>query len=162
MKILYYGGQKSGKSHLAEEKILSLSLQKPVYIATYDDSYNDYEMHKKIALHQKRRGDSFITVQEPLMLHEVVKDGGFYLIDCLSMWILNLLEKQIDYQPILEKLLSTDATIVFVLNDVNRGIIPDGALSRRYVDLSGVIGQSVAFVCDEVYEVVLGLPKRIK
>ncbi len=162
MKVLYYGGQKSGKSHLAEEKILSLCSKKPFYIATYDNKYNDSEMHKKIQMHKNRRGDSFRTIQEPLMLHKVLKSGEFYLIDCLSMWILNIIQKDIEYKPILKQLLKIDATIVFVLNDVNRGIIPSNALSRRYVDLSGIIGQEVASMCDEVYEVVLGLPKRIK
>ena len=162
MKVLFYGGQKSGKSHLAEEKILQMATTKPFYVATYDNSFNDCEMQEKIDLHRQRRLHDFITLEEPCFLDRVIEDDGFYLIDCLSMWILNILEKEIDHEKILQTLLHSDAHIVFVLNDVNRGIIPDNPLSRRYVDLTGIIGQEVAACCDEVYEVVLGLPKRLK
>jgi len=162
MKILYVGGQKSGKSRLAEQKILEIAPKKPYYLATYDNRYADKEMQQRLQKHRQQRKERFVTVEEPLFLDRVVQSGESYLIDCLSMWILNLLEANMPYEKILESVLQTDANIVFVLNSVGSGIIPDNALSRKYIDLSGIIGQQVAQSCDEVYEAVVGLPKRLK
>jgi len=162
MKILYFGGQKSGKSRLSEQKVLSLAKEKPFYIATYDNSYADAQMQERLAKHLARRVDRFETIEESIYLDRVIEDGGCYLVDCLSMWLMNVLEKEVDYLPILQNVLKCDADIVFVLNDVSRGIIPLNALSRQYVDASGEIGQMVAAACDEVYEVVLGLERRLK
>ncbi len=162
MKILFIGGQKSGKSHLAEEKILFMSSKKPFYVATYDDTFEDLQMREKIAVHKKRREDRFITLQETLYIDRVLKDDEFYLIDCLSMWILNILQEGIDFERILGNVLKSNANIVFVLNDVNRGVIPQNELSRKFVDLSGIVSQMTARECDEVYEVVAGLTRRLK
>jgi adenosylcobinamide kinase/adenosylcobinamide-phosphate guanylyltransferase len=162
MKVLYVGGQKSGKSVLAEKKILEIAKEKPFYIATYDNRYGDDEMYQRLRKHQQRRHDRFITIEESLRLDLVIEDGKSYLVDCLSMWIMNILEAGIDYVSILETVLQKKADIVFVLNSVGEGIIPDNALARKYVDFSGVIGQITAASCDEVYEVVVGLEKRLK
>ena len=89
MKVLYFGGQKSGKSNLAEKKALELSSLQPYYIATYDNSYGDREMEIKISKHQNSREDNFITIEESKDLTKVIKDTNTYLIDCLSMWLLN-------------------------------------------------------------------------
>ena len=165
MKLLYLGGQKSGKSRLAEARTLELARergQRPIYLATYDDRYGDAEMAARLARHKARRQERFETIEEPIRLDRVVEDGGLYLVDCLSMWILNLLEAKIDYETILAPLLAREADLVFVLNDVGRGIIPDDPLTRRYVDMSGMIGQEVAAACDEVYEVVVGIERRLR
>lgn len=162
MKILYIGGQKSGKSSLAEKKVLEISTKKPYYIATYDNNFGDDEMQERIECHIQRRGDKFITIQEPLELAYVIKKGESYIIDCLSMWIMNILHAEAHYKIILQDILAIDANIVFVLNDVNSGIIPDNALSRKYIDTSGIVGQIVAQDCDEVYQVIAGLENRLK
>ena len=162
MKILYIGGQKSGKSSLAEKKILNISKKKPHYIATYDNSFGDKEMLKKLEIHKQRRQEKFITIEEPLFLDRVIKEDESYIVDCLSMWIMNLLVKGEDYENILQKILNTNADIVFVLNDVNSGVIPANKLSREFVDISGIVGQIVASGCDEVYQVVVGLENRLK
>ena len=162
MKILYVGGQKSGKSKLAEAKAVELARKKPYYIATYDNSYADAEMQQRLEKHKAQRKARFITIEEPLYLDRVIKTGEVYLVDCLSMWLLNLLEADVSYEAILERLLAKDADIVFVLNTVGSGIIPDNALARKYIDLSGTVGQIVAARCDEVYEAVVGLPKQLK
>ncbi len=162
MKILYIGGQKSGKSSLAEQKILQISTKKPYYIATYNNNFNDKEMQQRVDIHKKRREKNFITIEEPIELEKVIKRGENYIIDCLSMWILNILESKKDYKKILENILSIDANIVFVLNDVNSGIIPNNSLSRQYVDLTGIVGQIVASNSDEVYQVIVGLKNRLK
>jgi len=162
LKILYIGGQKSGKSSLAEKKILEICEKKPYYIATYDDGFGDIEMKERLKRHKMRREKSFITIEEPLNLDKIIKNKESYLVDCLSMWIMNLLESSEDYEQILEKVLATDANIVFVLNDVNSGIIPENSLSRKYIDTSGIVGQKVAKNCDEVYQIIVGLENRIK
>ncbi len=164
MKTLYYGGQKSGKSSLAEAKALELADQnRPVYIATYDDSYGDAEMAERIARHRAERAGRFVSVEEPRDLIGQIEPGGTYLIDCMSMWLLNTLEW--DEERVLaqiEALGAVDAHMVFVLNDVGSGVIPAERLSRTYVDRSGIVGQALARVCDEVYEVKLGLSLRLK
>jgi len=160
MKILYFGGQKSGKSLLAEKKALSLCA-KPYYIATYDNSFDDTEMQSRINRHKIQREDSFVTIESPKDLI-MIEQSKTYLVDCLSMWILNLIDDEKEIQKQLEFLESVEANIVFVLNDVGSGVIPMDKLSRKYVDLSGIVGQRVASFCDEVYEVKLGIEVRLK
>jgi len=164
MKILYYGGQKSGKSRLAETKALELIYdKKPYYIATYDNSYSDQEMQERLYRHQWQREDNFITIEEPFDLPSVINDKGTYLIDCISMWILNTIEIEIEvlFKQI-EALFTKSANIIFVLNDVNSGIIPREQQSRRFVDRTGILGQKLAHYCDEVYEVKLGIAIPLK
>jgi adenosylcobinamide kinase/adenosylcobinamide-phosphate guanylyltransferase len=164
MKTLYYGGQKSGKSLLAEQKSLSLAGdEKPYYIATYDNSYRDSEMHQRIETHKSQRKEAFITIEETKDLNAVIKDGQTYLIDCMSMWLLNTLDDALEnLMKELEHLAKKEAHIVFVLNDVSSGIIPLESMSRKYVDRSGIVGQKLAQLCDEVYEVKLGLEIKLK
>ena len=164
MKILYYGGQKSGKSSLAEKHILQLSKNsKPFYIATYDNSYNDPEMERRIDTHIARRGELFNTIEEPKKLNKVIKENSSYIVDCISMWILNNLEtNENELFNQLDDIAEKDANIVFVLNNVTEGVIPMDKTSRKFVDLTGVIGQRLAQLCDEVYEVKLGIPRRLK
>jgi len=163
MKILYFGGQKSGKSTLAEAKTLSMPTDKPIYLATYDNTFNDAEMANKITKHKLTRGDDFVTIEEAKYLSRVIKSHHTYLVDCLSMWILNRMdEEEEELIGELQTLANIDANIVFVLNDVSGGVIPNDPISRRFVDLSGLIGQAVARLCDEVYEVKLGMEVRLK
>ena len=164
MKTLYYGGQKSGKSLLAEQKALSLAGdEKPYYIATYDNSYGDSEMLERIEQHQSQRKKAFITIGETKNLNSIIKDGQTYLIDCMSMWLLNTLNDALEnLMEELELLAKKEAHIVFVLNDVSSGVIPLESMSRKYVDRSGIVGQKLAALCDEVYEVKLGLESKLK
>ena len=164
MKILYYGGQKSGKSLLAEQRALVLAGEsKPYYIATYDHSYGDLEMDRRIQRHQEQRKSSFHTIEESREILSMIDDGESYLIDCMSMWILNSMDS--DIESLLDEIDAIGdrkANIVFVLNDVNSGIIPIDSMSREYVDRSGIVGQRLVQICDEVYEVKLGLEVRLK
>ena len=164
MKVLYFGGQKSGKSRLAEQKALALAGDTtPTYIATYNKSFDDSEMRTRIARHRKDRNDTFVTVEEPLYLSRVIEPHGIYLIDCMSMWLLNTLEwNEAEVIAEIERLSAIDAMLIFVLNDVSRGVIPIDATSRKYVDRSGIVGQHLAAMCNEVYEVTLGLGRRLK
>jgi len=166
MFILYFGGQKSGKSKLAEKKAIQLAKKtnkKPFYIATYDDSYFDDEMKDRVKAHKKQRKNNFTTIEEITNLPKVIKKNETYLVDCVSMWILNNInhDKKVLLQQ-LKKLKKTKCNIVFVLNDVNSGVIPLDKLSRNYVDTTGIIGQKIANMSDEVYEVKLGLSLQLK
>jgi len=164
VKILYFGGQKSGKSRLAESKILTLTRdKKPYYIATYNSNYNDLEMQSRIEKHKLQRANRFITIEESFNLNSIIKDGNSYLIDCISMWIFNMLEHRLETLiDEIELLSKKDADIVFVLNDVNSGIIPLNRESRKFIDYTGVIGQKIVSICNEVYEVKFGIAIRIK
>jgi adenosylcobinamide kinase/adenosylcobinamide-phosphate guanylyltransferase len=163
MMILYFGGQKSGKSLMAEQKALELSKTKPYYIATYDNSYEDNEMQNRIDTHQTQRESNFITIEEPKELTKVIEPNGTYLIDCISMWILNTLNLDKEYLlNQLETISKQNSNIIFVLNDVNGGIIPFEKESREFVDRTGIIGQKLSSLCDEVYEVKFGLAVQLK
>jgi len=164
MKILFYGGQKSGKSKLAEAKTIELTYdKKPYYIATYDNSYEDREMQERLFTHQWQRENKFITIEEPYDLPLVIDYKGTYLVDCISMWILNTLDIEIEELfKQLELLAKKDANIIFVLNDVNSGIIPIDSQSRLFVDRTGIIAQKLTSFCDEVYEVKIGLARQLK
>jgi len=79
------------------------------------------------------------------------------------MWLLNTIDsKEYDMLTTLDALAQIDANIVFVLNDVSSGVIPLDTESRKYVDRSGIVGQKLAQLCNEVYEVKLGLGNRLK
>jgi len=164
MKILYWGASRSGKSMLAEERARELARGRQIgYIATYDGSYLDEEMRARVLLHRRRRGEEFVTIEESRDIANHIDSSQTYLIDCISMWILNTLDSDIDtLLGELKDISHRGANIIFVLNDVNSGIIPLDSQSRRYVDRSGLIGQELAKLCDSVYEVKLGLPIKLK
>ena len=161
-KILYFGGQKSGKSLLSEKKTLEIAQNKPYYVATYDNSYRDSEMENRIEKHRLQREEGFITVEEPKDIAGIIKDEQTYLIDCLSMWILNNMENEQELFDQIERLKNAKANIVFVLNEVTSGVIPMDKQSRKFVDLTGMVGQKIVEICDEVYEVKFSLEKRLK
>ena len=164
IKIFYFGGQKSGKTNAGIKKALELSKdEKPYYVATYDNSYNDSSMIERINKHIIERKDDFITIEESHDLTKVIKPNKTYLIDCVSMWILNNLEENEEVlKEQLRALFKIDANIIFILNDVSCGVIPFDKESRRFVDFSGILGQELAKLCDEVYEVKYGIEKKLK
>ena len=162
MKILYFGGQKSGKSLLAERRTLQLS-KKPFYLATYSMEFADKEMEQRVQKHRLQRKDRFVTLEESRNLSKVISSSGVYLVDCLSMWILNTLDWEIERVfAELEELEKGDSSIVFVLNSVGSGVIPIDKISREYVDRVGLVGQRVVSFCDEVFEAKFGLEIRLK
>lgn len=163
MKILYFGGQKSGKSRLSAKRALELSTNKAYYIATYDNSYNDKQMNERILKHINDRQNDFISIEEAFDLPSIILENNTYLIDCITMWIFNNMNKGEEFLlNELKKLSIISANIIFVLNDVSSGIIPLDKQSREFVDLSGIVGQYISSFCDEVVEVKYGLEKRLK
>ncbi|ADN08105.1 bifunctional adenosylcobinamide kinase/adenosylcobinamide-phosphate guanylyltransferase [Sulfurimonas autotrophica] len=164
MKTLFIGGIKSGKSHNAENYIKKLSGAKPVYLATTE--FIDDEMQERIQQHQQQRADDFITVEEAINLKEkIALQEGAVLVECLSMWINNMLYHEKTYEEMeaeIATVMELKQDIVFVVNDVSCGIIPDNKLARQFVDISGKLSQMVAQKCDEVYHVVAGISTKIK
>lgn len=165
MKTLFIGGVKSGKSRLAEAAILKHAGNiKPYYLATTE--LLDEGMQARIAVHRERRQDFFITLEEPLQLVKAIKNCHRpVLIECITMWLNNALYHQISEQKILQELeavLQLPVDLVLVHNEVGFGIIPDNALARQFVDLSGKAAQLMAHYCDEVYFCSAGLALRMK
>ncbi|MDA3947208.1 MAG: bifunctional adenosylcobinamide kinase/adenosylcobinamide-phosphate guanylyltransferase [Helicobacteraceae bacterium] len=162
---LFIGGIKSGKSYHAEQYTKALQEGvKPYYLATTE--FIDEELHERIAIHQQRREEHFATLEEPLDLYKVLRQcDGPVLVECTTMWINNMLYHGHTKEQIvehMEQVLTLPNDLVFVHNDVGSGIIPDNALSRRYVDISGIVSQMIASQCDEVYHCIAGIATRIK
>jgi len=165
MKTLFIGGVKSGKSRLAEAYLLEQAgANKPYYLATTE--FFDDEIQARVCIHQQRRKDSFITLEEPVKLLEALeKCQRPVLIECVSMWLNNLLYHQIPEPDILEELeavLRLPCNMVLVHNEVGLGVIADNPLARRFVDLSGKAAQLMGQYCDEVFFCCAGLKVQIK
>ena len=164
MKALFIGGIKSGKSLHAETFALKHSKLPPVYLATTE--FVDEEMHKRIEYHKLQRSENFLTVEEPMNLLEAIRPmKTLVLIECTTMWINNMLHHGFKYEDIhdhIQKLLQLPNDIVFVQNDVGSGVIPDNALAREYIDISGRISQLLAQDCDNVFHVIAGISTQIK
>ncbi|MCF6339545.1 MAG: bifunctional adenosylcobinamide kinase/adenosylcobinamide-phosphate guanylyltransferase [Sulfurimonas sp.] len=163
-KTLFIGGIKSGKSLNAQEYILKNSTKKPIYLATTE--FIDEEMQKRLNAHKTSRSNKFETIEEALELKKIISvSSSAILVECVSMWINNMLYHQKTLQNILnelEAILKLDKEIVFVLNDVGSGVIPDNKLAREFVDISGKLSQLIAQNCDEVYHTIAGISTRIK
>ncbi|MBU1216562.1 bifunctional adenosylcobinamide kinase/adenosylcobinamide-phosphate guanylyltransferase [bacterium] len=164
MQALFIGGIKSGKSKNAENYILAFSKDKPIYLATTE--FFDEEMRERIAKHQTQRGKKFITLEEPLNLHKAVQNQEApILLECVSMWINNMLYHGKNEEEIfaaLTAITSTNANIVFVINDVSCSVIGENRLVRDFVDINGRVAQFLAQQCEEVYNTVAGISVRIK
>ena len=164
---LVLGGARSGKSRYAEQ-LLDRHPGSRVYLATAE--VLDDEMAARVKLHRARRDPDWKTVEEPLALADALKaeteQGAAVLVDCLTLWLGNLLGAAKDAEAEIEGLLSALAQfggpVVFVSNEVGLGIVPDNALARRFRDLAGVLHQRLAEKADRVVFMVAGLPMNLK
>jgi len=163
------GGARSGKSRYAENLIGALPPpSKPpwAYIATAEAG--DAEMAERIAAHRARRGAQWQTLEAPRDLAAALKacEGMPMLVDCLTLWLSNLMlaEADIDAEIVhLETALAAaTAPMVLVANEVGYGIVPNYPLGRRFRDLQGILNQRIAARADRVVLVVAGLPLAIK
>ena len=164
--ILVTGGARSGKSTRAEARARAFP-GRPVYVATAEAL--DAEMRERIAKHRARRGNEWLERETPLELVTalVETDGqGARLVDCLTLWLSNLMHAERDWEKeailLAETLARQNSPVVLVTNEVGLGIVPDNALARRFRDAAGILNQMVARVADEVEFVVAGLPMRVK
>ena len=169
MKTLILGGVKSGKSRLAEKLALESGLAVS-YIATAEPG--DEEMKSRIKTHQIRRPTQWTVIEEPIALARVLEEQAeanhCVIVDCLTLWLTNLLVASDDslLKKECEALVSTLAElpgeIIFVSNETNMGIMPLGELTRRYCDEAGQLHQQLAGICDRVVLTVAGLPQILK
>jgi len=170
-KIIFItGGARSGKSRLAEE--LTERCGAPLaYVAT--GQAGDAEMRERIARHQARRGPAWQTIEEPLDLAAVISghDGRVkgMLVDCVTLWLANLLFRHDDARQVLAEVASLAAMfpalqtpIVLVSNEVGMGIVPENGLARAFRDLAGEANELLAQAADEVYVTFSGLPLKLK
>ena len=169
MKELIIGGSRSGKSRLAEQHALACGL--PVtYIATA--TAGDEEMATRILEHQSRRPAEWALVEEPLRLADALQHHAAQecclLVDCLTLWLTNLLCANDDDSfkreraAFLEVLPTLPGRIILVSNEVGMGIVPMGPLSRRFSDEAGWLNQEAARICQRVTLMVAGLPYPLK
>jgi adenosylcobinamide kinase / adenosylcobinamide-phosphate guanylyltransferase len=162
--LLVLGGARSGKSRYAE----SLAKGQKIYVATAEAS--DAEMAERIAAHRQQRGEGWETYEVPLdlpgLLQEIDGKGRFILIDCLTIWMSNLMLAKLDLRAEVEflcdELKKAKARIVLVSNEVGLGIVPANVMARAFRDEHGVLNQRIAEVADEVVFVVSGLPIVLK
>jgi adenosylcobinamide kinase / adenosylcobinamide-phosphate guanylyltransferase len=164
MKTLFIGGVKSGKSRLAEDYILKINAPRHYYLATTE--FIDDEMQRRIAEHKARRQERFITLEEPIRLVEELQQcPGPVLVECISMWLNNMLHHNNTDDLIfseIEQIMRLPQDLVFVQNEVGLGIIPDNALARQYVDLSGKVAQYIAHHCGRVFFCCAGQALALK
>ncbi|WP_085665792.1 MULTISPECIES: bifunctional adenosylcobinamide kinase/adenosylcobinamide-phosphate guanylyltransferase [Pseudomonas] len=169
MLNLILGGARSGKSRLAEQ-LASASGLPVTYIATSQPL--DGEMNQRVLLHRQRRPDDWGLIEEPLALAAVLRaeaaEGRCLLVDCLTLWLTNLLMLEDDQRlaeerdALLACLEKLPGTVILVSNETGLGVVPMGELTRRYVDLAGWLHQAVAERCQRVVLTVAGLPLMLK
>jgi adenosylcobinamide kinase / adenosylcobinamide-phosphate guanylyltransferase len=160
---LVLGGARSGKSAHAEA--LLTALPPPwTYVATAQGY--DEEMRERIAVHRARRGAGWETVEAPLDLPAALVSGSPVLVDCLTLWLTNLL---LGGHDIAAATLALEAALagraaptVLVGNEVGLGIVPENALARKFRDEAGRLHQRLAARADSVLFMVAGLPMRVK
>ncbi len=136
------------------------------YVATAEA--HDSEMRERIAAHKLRRGDGWETIEAPYSLPDAIREAGAapVLVDCLTLWLTNLMLGDRDLIGAFEELDSAlsarKATTVVVSNEVGLGIVPDNALSRAFRDEQGRLNQRMAGLADRVVYMVAGLPMVVK
>ena len=175
--ILVTGGARSGKSSFAEKLALKIGGGRAAYIATaqiFDD-----EMKFRVEVHKSRRGDNWTTFEAPFRAEEKIleagKNFGAILFDCVTIYISNFIcaenldDEKILYENlrgVIQKLIDaakkSEATVIFVSNEVGGGIVPENKLARRFRDLAGVANQMLAAQADKVFLTVAGIAIDIK
>lgn len=165
---LVLGGARSGKTALAERLALRKGAS-PAYLATAQAL--DGEMRERVKRHRASRHEGFTTIEEPVELAQAIIRAGethdVILVDCLTLWITNLMVQERDVAGAVGDLCMTleafrRASIILVSNEVGLGIVPDNAMARTFRDLAGAAHQQLAAICEDVYFVAAGLPLTMK
>ena len=169
--ILVMGGCRSGKSSYALELAVQISGDKKLFVATcipYDDEKKD-----RVAKHKKERDKKWLTIETPIEIYNTIKEKSItmdvILIDCLTLWISNLMGKNLDDQEIfteIQKLIlsckEASCSVIIVSNEVGAGIVPENSIARRFRDIVGFANQKVASSTNKVTWMVAGIPVPIK
>jgi adenosylcobinamide kinase/adenosylcobinamide-phosphate guanylyltransferase len=161
------GGARSGKSRYSEGLVMDCT-PPWVYIATAQA--HDSEMSGRIAEHRQRRDGRWRTVEAPLDLPGAIAAHGSkgqpVLIDCLTLWLSNVMLASHDLvaetQRLIAALRNADGPIVIVSNEVGFGIVPDNALARKFRDAQGRLNMQVAAIADRAVLIAAGLPLILK
>ncbi|MEM9938931.1 MAG: bifunctional adenosylcobinamide kinase/adenosylcobinamide-phosphate guanylyltransferase [Pseudomonadota bacterium] len=164
---LILGGARSGKSRRALELALEIGT-KPHFIATAEAL--DAEMSDRIAKHRDERGAQWSTIEAPLDIVKAIgtaaKTGDVCLVDCLTLWLSNLMHHERDIADETDQLCklitAPPITIILVSNEVGMGLVPETPLGRAFRDEQGRLNQLVAKVCDRVEFIAAGLPLTLK
>ena len=168
------GGCRSGKSRYATDLAAQLSKKQKIFIATCQPQ--DEEMRQRVARHQKDRGKTWITLEVPIELPEAItrngSRGNLILVDCLTLWISNLLTRtpKISEDDVIASvdnltralLHAAKCPVILVSNEVGTGIVPENRLARQFRDIMGMTNQRVAACADAVIWMVAGIPVKIK
>lgn len=180
MITLITGGQRSGKSALAEK--LYSNADDGVYIATAEYNPHDAEMLERIKAHQSRRNANWRTVECYKNFSDCIGTERHYLLDCVTNCAARVLfdftgesddfgsvmqEKilaalQAEFETFIENIRSSCKELILVTNEVGFAVIPMQSLSRMFVDLQGKLNSFLAAKCDRVYLCVCGIPLQIK
>lgn len=163
---LVLGGVRSGKSAYAERLVTARG--NGIYLATAEAS--DAEMAERIAVHKERRGEIWRTVETPLELTEALRQLSApdqpVLVDCLTVWLSNLMEAGRDPEAetgtLIACLSELPGPVVLVSDEVGLGGISANRLARHFADALGVLNQTVAIMADRVVFVTAGLPLVLK
>jgi adenosylcobinamide kinase/adenosylcobinamide-phosphate guanylyltransferase len=164
---LILGGARSGKSRYAERLVLESGLT-PVYVATGEAL--DDEMAARIAAHRARRGAGWRTVEEPLdlvaALHRECAPDRAVLVDCLTLWLANLMGQDrppgLEMERLVAALGALPGARVLVSNEVGLGVVPTAAMARAFIDHAGWLHQRIAEQADVVVLMAAGLPLHLK
>ncbi len=163
--ILVTGGARAGKSAFAQAWAQAQGASVSV-IATAQPL--DEEMRQRIAQHRSARPATWQTLEEPLEVPLALAQaqGQVVVLDCLTLWVANLMQAGLEVLPAVERLLEVRAglgkTLLVVSNEVGMGIVPENALARHYRDLLGAANARLARSAQQVYLLVAGIPLRIK
>lgn len=160
---LVLGGARSGKSGHAESLIEAAG--GGTYIATAE-AWDD-EMKERIRLHRDRRGGQWHSIEAPIAIADAIADANRpVLVDCLTIWLSNLMHYELDADAEIARLVETLASppqpVVLVSNELGLGIVPENALARRFRDMHGRMNQMVAAAASRVLFVAAGLPLELK
>jgi adenosylcobinamide kinase/adenosylcobinamide-phosphate guanylyltransferase len=168
-KLLVLGGVRSGKSRYADE--LARSRAGAVTVIATGEA-RDEEMAARIESHRRQRDARWRVIEEPVRLaaalHAADSTAGLVIVDCLTLWLSNLLgasdaeTAQRETRALVAALPALSGDCILISNEVGFGIIPANALARRFGDESGLLHQRVAALCDRVILMVAGLPLTVK
>lgn len=169
MLQLILGGARSGKSRLAEQTAISMQLA-VTYVATAQAL--DSEMQSRIAHHQNQRPAHWSLIEEPLFLaktlQKIDRPNQIILVDCLTLWLTNLLllddqnVQVFECEQLIDVLPTLQSEIILVSNETGLGVVPLGEISRRFVDEAGRLHQALGQIADKVMFCVAGFPMILK
>ena len=165
--VLVFGGTRSGKTGYALKIALQSGL-KPIMLATAQ--VQDDEMRERVAAHKLERGTQWELFEEPTALadalRQLARPHHIVVVDCLTLWLSNLMMDDQDIEQKTHELVWEVANIggpvIFVSNELGLGTVPSHALTRKFRDAQGRLNQAMAQACDRVVFVRAGLPQVLK